>query len=177
MVVVPTTYGTTHEDTLYDAGANVIIYANQLMRAKIRAVGEYVDARASQVQQFCPDNLTATVTARNFGYLLRALQEIRASTVDGRLEPGIDAFLADAERLSISAMEDCARRLLNRKEAGAADDVITPVKVLLTVNGVHLSDLGRTIEETQSGSLLGTLTSRLRSRNIPVLRTMTRMFA
>jgi len=35
LVVVPTTYSEPTEDVLYDAGANVIIYANNLMRAKI----------------------------------------------------------------------------------------------------------------------------------------------
>ncbi|KAI3329266.1 hypothetical protein HD806DRAFT_548389 [Xylariaceae sp. AK1471] len=46
LVVVPTTHGSTHENTLFEAGANVIIYANHLMCAKIRAVGEYVDSGA-----------------------------------------------------------------------------------------------------------------------------------
>ena len=38
LVVVPTTYSKTAEAALYEAGANVIIYANHLMRAKISAV-------------------------------------------------------------------------------------------------------------------------------------------
>ncbi|KAJ5396779.1 phosphoenolpyruvate phosphomutase protein [Penicillium cosmopolitanum] len=43
LVVVPTTYATTPRKSLVDAGANVIIYANHLMRAKIHTMEEVVN--------------------------------------------------------------------------------------------------------------------------------------
>ncbi|KAI0195507.1 phosphoenolpyruvate phosphomutase-domain-containing protein [Astrocystis sublimbata] len=164
LVVVPTTYGTTHESTLHDAGANVIIYANHLMRAKIRAVDEVV---ASNKGHVCPPNLTATLSARNFGYMMRALQTERADTYDGRLAADVESFLAEAERVSYRGMQDTARQLLNGKAAGAADEHLITVKDLLAINGVHLSELGRPAQ-IPSGSLLMSMMSRLR-RRIPVV--------
>merc|ERR1719443_1155651 len=38
IVVVPTTYNTATEEELYEAGANICIYANQLLRAAFPAM-------------------------------------------------------------------------------------------------------------------------------------------
>ncbi|KAI1841982.1 hypothetical protein JX266_011842 [Neoarthrinium moseri] len=172
LVVVPTTYGSTHEDTLYDAGANVIIYANHLMRAKIRAIGEYVDSGAILIDHICPANISHALTARNFGYLLQMLQKLRAGAPEGRLQPNLIAFLSDAEHLSYRAMEDTTRRLLDRKEACAANNSILPVKDLLAINAVHLSDIGRP-QNHSSGNRLMTLMSPLRTRFNMLLRAIT----
>lgn len=40
IVVVPTTYGHIHEDTLAEAGANVVIYANHMLRAAYKSMTE-----------------------------------------------------------------------------------------------------------------------------------------
>ncbi|MEV6328819.1 isocitrate lyase/phosphoenolpyruvate mutase family protein [Streptomyces sp. NPDC051909] len=40
LVAVPTTYGTVSEQELYQAGFRLVIYANQGLRAAVRAVGE-----------------------------------------------------------------------------------------------------------------------------------------
>ncbi|RYP24500.1 hypothetical protein DL765_000520 [Monosporascus sp. GIB2] len=177
LVVVPTTYGTTHEDALYEAGANIIIYANHMMRAKIRAVDEYLASGAAETQQVCPASLTAAADVRNFGYLLRSLQRIKAGDMQGRFNAGTDDFLASAERASYHAMEETARRLLDFKQAGAADDIIILVKDLLAINGVHLSDLGRPQEDEVLIDIFMRLMSRLRTTTIRILRNGTRWFA
>ncbi|KAI1322389.1 phosphoenolpyruvate phosphomutase-domain-containing protein [Xylariaceae sp. FL0255] len=176
LVVVPTTYGTTHEKTLFEAGANVVIYANHLMRAKLHVVGRYVDSGATQVDKVCPADLAPTITARNFGYLMRTLQMERSGSSDGRLRPGFEEFLAEAERLAYRAMQDTARGLLNGKEAGAADEFLVPVKTLLDINAIHLSDMGRPLNNSPR-KFFTILRSGPLYKNIPVLRTMTRMLA
>lgn len=176
MVVVPTTYGTTDEDTLYEAGANVFIYANHLMRAKIRAVGNYVNSSATKIQQVCPASLTDTATAQNFAYLLQAMQRIKAGDLQGRLNSDNKDFLAEAERASYHLMDDTARCLLDCKQAGAADDFILPVKDLLAINSVHLSDLGRP-QKRVPRDIFNNLMSRLRTRAIPIIQNESRWFA
>lgn len=143
LVVVPTTYGSTHEDTLHEAGANVIIYANHLMRAKITAVSEYIAEGASPIARICPPALKETLTARNHGYLLRALQQDDKSKRTRGGQSDLDSFVEEAARVSYRAMEDTARRLLDGKAAGAANSQILPVKELLAINGHHLSPIGR----------------------------------
>jgi len=146
LVVVPTTYGTTHEDKLYEAGANVFIYANHLMRAKITAVSNYIAKGKSGIAQACPPFLKETLAARNHGYLLAALQkyqqEYKVKWGRGD-EAELDNFVKEALQASGLAMENCARRLLEGKCAGAANSEILPVKELLAINGVHLSEIGR----------------------------------
>lgn len=186
MVVVPTTYGTAHEDNLYDAGANIFIYANQLMRAKIHAVDEYLVSSGADIRKVIPASLLATAEARNHGYLLQALQMLKAQN-GGRgglkLSPATEGFLAGAEVAAYYAMQDTAQRLLDNKQAGAADDYIIPVKDLLAINGVHLSDLGRMPQEGEDGQsqestdVYMRLMSRLRIRATSGLRNGTRWFA
>ncbi len=48
LVVVPTTYSATSKETLVRGGANIIIYANHLMRAKISAVSAISDKILAQ---------------------------------------------------------------------------------------------------------------------------------
>lgn len=172
MVVVPTTYGNVHEDVLYEAGAN-IIYANHLMRAKIAAVDEYLAANAVDLRQVLPASLVATPEARNFGYLLQSLQYIKAEDAQGGYSAGFEAFLAGAEGAAHRAMEDTALRLLECKQATAADKSIISVKDLLAVNSVHHSDLRRAHKEGEQvtpNAIVERLMSRLRTRATSTLR-------
>ncbi|KAJ5682718.1 hypothetical protein N7462_005883 [Penicillium macrosclerotiorum] len=75
LVVVPTTYSATTRTALYGAGANVVIYANHLMRAKISAVSEISNKLlVEQPDLFADDaELKACLEARNFGCLLHRL--------------------------------------------------------------------------------------------------------
>ena len=79
LVVVRTTYSETTEDVLYDAGANVIIYANNLMRAKICAMGEFSDKFLAKTPDFISQDaeLSACLEARNFGCLSRKMLALK----------------------------------------------------------------------------------------------------
>lgn len=182
MVVVPTTYGHVHEDVLYEAGANIFIYANHLMRAKIAAVDEYLAAHSVDIRQVLPASLVGTAEARNFGYLLQSLKYIKAEDAQGSYSAGFDAFLAGAEGAAQRKMEETAQRLIDCKQATAADDTIISVKDLLTVNGVHHSDLGRPQKEGETeavttNAIVERLMSRLRTRATSTLRNGSRWFA
>lgn len=129
LVVVPTMYSETTEKTLYDAGANIIIYANHLMRAKICAVGVFSDSwLASKPDLFSQDaELSACLRARNFGCLLRKLF-IKDLGEEAR------QYRVAAEKQANENMNAVVKCLLEGKMSGAADRLVISVKELLEIN-------------------------------------------
>ncbi|KAK6712349.1 hypothetical protein SNK03_006757 [Fusarium graminearum] len=79
LVVVPTAYSETHRSVLADAGANVFIYANHLLRARISAATVTLEEEHSQkLNIFDNDHdLGPSRKARNYACLLRKLAEQR----------------------------------------------------------------------------------------------------
>ena len=142
VVVVPTTYSHVTEETLYEAGANVIVYANHLMRAKIHAVRQLSsEALAQQWQQqqrqnpvfFQDKALKACVVAQNFGCLLRKLsanEDLNGEAAD---------FLDKAETHAIQTMAAVVQSLLKGRTSGAADTHLIPVRDLLEINSRQVS--------------------------------------
>ncbi|KAL8704392.1 MAG: hypothetical protein Q9201_002461 [Fulgogasparrea decipioides] len=130
LVVVPTTYSKTTEDVLYDAGANIIIYANHLMRAKIGAIAEFSDKYLAQKPDlFAQDaELSACLKARNFGCLLRKLDERSYLDEDAKW------YRLVAEERAIDNMSVVVKCLLDGKRSGGADTRIVSVKELLKIN-------------------------------------------
>ncbi|KAI9771599.1 MAG: hypothetical protein M1840_001814 [Geoglossum simile] len=137
LVVVPTTYSETAESTLFDTGANIIIYANHMMRAKMRALGELLcngnddnhnqpATRPNFLAQHA--DLAACLKARNFGCLLRKL---RAA---GDLGIEAERYRLAAEKHAAENMGAAAKCLLDGKMAGAADSRVTSVAELLEIN-------------------------------------------
>ncbi|KAL8738082.1 MAG: hypothetical protein Q9181_001068 [Wetmoreana brouardii] len=130
LVVVPTTYSKTTEDVLYDAGANIIIYANHLMRAKIGAIAEFSDKYlALKPDLFVQDaELSACLKARNFGCLLRKLDERSYLDEEARF------YRLVAEERATDNMSVVVKYLLDGKRSGGADTRIISVKELLKIN-------------------------------------------
>lgn len=137
LVVVPTTYGQATEDDLYKAGANVIIYANHLMRAKIQAVNEFSDKFVPhEPMVFAKDaEVEACVEKKNFGYLIQRLAE-RSS-----LQEELRWYRILAEAYAIDNMAGVVKCLLNGKTASAADKMIITVKELLKINAHQFSSV------------------------------------
>jgi phosphoenolpyruvate phosphomutase len=134
LVVVPTTYSETLQSVLYAAGANVIIYANHLMRAKISAASKISKQILAENPGLFSDDpeLSACLEAQNFGCLLRKLWEKRywgEETKESQMYRIIAATYA-AEN-----MRAVAKDLLNGEQSGCeADERIIPVKDLLKIN-------------------------------------------
>ncbi|KAF2726327.1 putative phosphoenolpyruvate phosphomutase [Polychaeton citri CBS 116435] len=134
VVVVPTTYSQANEDILYDAGADVIIYANHLMRAKIRAVNDFSEEYLQGMTDIIAKDaeFKACVEAQNFGYLLQRLMS--RESIDGVMK--WYRILAEAYAVeNMSRVVDC---LLNGKTCSAADKHIISVKDLLKINSRQL---------------------------------------
>lgn len=131
LVVVPTTYSKTTENALYDAGANVIIYANHLMRAKIWAIGEFSDKLLAVEKPgfFSRDaEWNACLEARNFGCLLAKMHAKKS------LGEEANEYRVLAEKHATENMTAVAKYLLNGKTTDAADARIISVKELLKIN-------------------------------------------
>lgn len=141
LVVVPTAYSKTMKTVLYDAGANVIIYANHLMRAKISAVGRISDKiLAEHPGLFSEDaELTACLEARNFGCLLRKLWERRHR---GEESKEAQMYRVAAVTYATDNMKAVVKDLLNGEMCGCeADERIIPVKDLLKINARQVSSI------------------------------------
>lgn len=145
LVVVPTAYASTPREVLRRAGANIFIYANHLMRAKIRAVGRVSDSLlAAKEGLFTQDSdgedLRAAAAARNFGCLLRKLAE----RDDAGVEVEEDAILYRRLMAKVAAevMGTVVKRLAYGQLSGCeADDLIIPVKDLLSINARQVSQI------------------------------------
>jgi phosphoenolpyruvate phosphomutase len=139
LVVVPTTYSSTVKTALYDAGANVMIYANHLMRGKIHAAGKLSDKILGENPDlFSRDpELSACLEARNFGCLLRKLWQRRywgQESKEGQMYRIIITTYASEN------MKGVVKDLLEGELSGCeADDRIIPVKDLLKINGLQVS--------------------------------------
>ena len=141
IVVVPTTYDQTTESVLYQAGANVIIYANHLMRAKIGAVSQLTDvwlARHPDLFSYNPD-LVACVKTKNFGCLLRNL-------IMGDSDDEVRQYRALAEEHAIRNMRAVVRCLLECRTSGAAEKLIISVKELLEINSHQICPIDKVID-------------------------------
>ena len=129
LVVVPTAYAETTEEVLYNAGANVIIYANHLMRAKIRAIDGFESRPDASVQASIEADrvVAACLKARNYGCMLRTLQ-VRDLGVSAK------KYAYAAQNCARENMSAVARMLLDGQTAGAADARLITVKELLKIN-------------------------------------------
>ena len=129
LVVVPTAYAETTEEVLYNAGANVIIYANHLMRAKIRAIDEFGSRPDAGVQAAMEADgvVAACLKARNYGCMLRTLQ-VRDLGVSAK------KYAYAAQSCARENMSAVARVLLDGRTAGAAETRLITVKELLKIN-------------------------------------------
>ena len=141
LVVVPTTYSKTMRDTLYDAGANVVIYANHLMRAKINAVGQLSDKILMEKPTLFSDDpeLSAYLQARNFGCLLGKLWERKYM---GQTTNDAEWYRVVAEASATENMKAVTRELLDGKLSGCeADQRMIPVGDLLQINNRQVAEV------------------------------------
>lgn len=141
LVVVPTAYASTPRKSLGDAGANIIIYANHLIRAKIRAVDEIArDALTRNPDLFANNKQAgACVEARNYGCLLRILRD--AQFGDEETE-GAQKFLSRAQKIVVKNMGAAAMELVQGAQSGCeADERIISVKELLKINSTQVSNI------------------------------------
>ena len=141
LVVVPTAYSATARTTLYNAGANVIIYANHLMRAKISALGCLSDKILAEDPSLFSGipQLRLALEARNFGCLLRKLWERRSS---GEESKEAQVYRIAAAAYATDNMKAVVKRLLEGERSGCeADDHILPVKDLLRINTHQVSSV------------------------------------
>lgn len=138
LVVVPTTYGSITDDELYQAGANVIIYANHLMRAKIKAVDAmssfFLTSRKSGFS-FGNKTLDSALQTRNFGYLLQNLEKAE------NLSEAAQEYRTIAKRYAMMNVKKVTKMLLEGKYARSVDDDIITAKELLKINSQQISPL------------------------------------
>ena len=128
LIVVPTTYSETMRKDLWDAGANIIIYANHIMRAKISAVGRITD----KIRVENPDLLTehpelsACHEAQNFGCLLGKLWERRSW---GEESKEAHMYRIATTTNAAESMKATVKDLLEGELCGCeADERIIPVR-------------------------------------------------
>jgi phosphoenolpyruvate phosphomutase len=139
LVIVPTTYSTTPRETLIDAGANVIIYANHLMRVKIKAVEEVMGYSCSSTPAlFAGDKeAAACAEAGNYGCLMRILLE-KDLEVEKKFE--MRNFVQQARQLIESRMNNVAGALVMGTQSGCeADFYMISVEELLKINSIQVS--------------------------------------
>ncbi|GAB7353451.1 hypothetical protein MBLNU459_g3914t1 [Dothideomycetes sp. NU459] len=139
LVVVPTTYSEALRNTLHEAGANVVIYANHALRAKISAVGTISDKIVAEIPDlFTGDaELSESFEARNFGNLLRKLWEKRYLDEESR---DVRMYRIVATTYAAENMKETVKKLLGGEFSGCeADELIIPVKELLKINASHIT--------------------------------------
>ena len=134
LMVAPTTYSGATENGLYQAGANIIMYANHLMRAKIYAIGQFSDQTLARTPHlFLQDaELGACLGARNFGCFL-----LKLSTRD--IDEEAKQYRAVAEDRAAENMSHAVKCLLDGKTSSAADECVISVKELLSINAQHVT--------------------------------------
>lgn len=140
LVVVPTAYSSTAQTALSNAGANIIIYANHLMRAKIMAVDHMSDQLLAEMPAlFAHDReLRACLEARNYGCLLQKLLEKRYWGDEEDEEA--KHYLAIAEKRANENMDAAVKELAMGDKSGCeADERIIAVKQLLKINEHQVS--------------------------------------
>ncbi|OGM48251.1 putative phosphoenolpyruvate phosphomutase [Aspergillus bombycis] len=144
LVVVPTTYGSITDQELYEAGANIIIYANHLMRAKITAVdamSTFLLATRQSGFSFGNKSWDCALQFRNFGYLLQKLEKAEG------LSESAHEYRALATRYALIHVKKVIRVLLEGQNARAADNHIITAKELLDINSQQISPLNSLLLE------------------------------
>lgn len=139
LVVVPTMYPTATRTVLYEAGANVVIYATQSMRAKITAVSKISDRILAEIPGFLSEDteLSACLEAQNFGCLLRKLWERRYWGEEGK---EAQLYRIVAANYAAESMKAVVKDLLDGELCGSeADERIISVKDLLEINARQTS--------------------------------------
>ncbi|CAI7678165.1 unnamed protein product [Penicillium pancosmium] len=139
LVVVPTTYATTPRKSLVDAGANVIIYANHLMRAKIHTMEEVVNWGMHRApDMFANDKeAAACVEAKNYGCLLRILLD--RDRVDEK-NWKIEHLIQQAKQQAAMGMRTAVMMLEGGTQSGCeADEFMIDVEELLKINAIRVS--------------------------------------
>ena len=134
LVVVPTAYSKTTKETLYTAGANIIVYANHLMRAKISAVSSISKKILAQAPDLFTDDeeARACIEAHNYGCLLRKLRE---RSYWGEESKEARMYRIVAETCASENIQATVNDLLEGELAGCeADTRIISVKELLKIN-------------------------------------------
>lgn len=146
LVVVPTTYSGTARNVLAAAGANVFIYANHLMRAKIMAAAKTFTEANKIFSKGATKETAFSVYEKtgNYGCLLRKLAEERYLAEGGSKD--IDANLAAcglvAEKKSLENMGATILDLVAGHLCGnEADSRIITVKELLAINSSQVAAL------------------------------------
>ncbi|KAJ5729471.1 uncharacterized protein N7483_003979 [Penicillium malachiteum] len=141
VVVVPTTYSTTPRQTLIDAGANVIIYANHLMRAKIKGVHKVAKAQLEINPALFADNeeARASLDAQNYGSLLRVLKKMDFE--NGKNAEAMTFYVAAKQRAISSMARATLELLLGDKSGCEADSLMITVKDLLKINSYEVGQL------------------------------------
>ncbi|KAE8327741.1 phosphoenolpyruvate phosphomutase-domain-containing protein [Aspergillus sergii] len=138
LVVVPTTYGSITDQELHQAGANIIIYANHLMRAKITAVdamSTFLLPTRQSGFSFGNKSWDRALQCRNFGYLLQQLEKAESLT-ESALE-----YRALATKYALIHVKKVIKVLLKDQNARAADNYIITAKELLNINSQQISPL------------------------------------
>lgn len=144
LVVVPTAYGNTPRTVLHSAGANIFIYANHLMRAKIQAVAPISDSLLATKRGFFAhdddEDLRAAAASRNFGYLLHKLADRDNAGIEE--EEAAVLYRRMMSKLAAETMEEVIKRLALGDLSGCeADDLIIPVKDLLKINAQQVAQI------------------------------------
>ena len=141
LVVVPTSYSKTHRSVLADAGANVFIYANHLLRAKISAASVALEVEHGQKLNLFDDDqdLAPSRKARNYACLLRQLAEKRyLGEHNGSSE--VHQCGLEAEKRALENIRATIMDLAGGELSGCeADHRIIPVKELLQINAKQVS--------------------------------------
>lgn len=142
LVVVPTAYSHTARTELADAGANVIIYANYLMRATISAMSDVsIELLAEDPALFAHDEeLKVCLETRNYDCLLRKLLERKYS--GDTEDEATSRYLIVAEKRAKANMGAAVRKLASGEKSGCeADGLIVPVKQLLKINASQVASI------------------------------------
>ncbi|KAB8223430.1 phosphoenolpyruvate phosphomutase-domain-containing protein [Aspergillus novoparasiticus] len=150
LVVVPTTYGSITDQELHQAGANIIIYANHLMRAKITAVDAISTLLLPTRQSgfsFGNKSWDRALQCRNFGYLLQQLEKAES------LSESAQEYRALATRYALIHVKKVIKVLLKDQNASAADNYIIAAKELLNINSQQISPLNKFFLEEKGEDL------------------------
>ncbi|KAJ6780874.1 hypothetical protein PWT90_01916 [Aphanocladium album] len=139
LVVVPTTYSSTARSVLADAGANVFIYANHLMRARIHAAAQAFGEAVKKLPEGATHDTELSIYEKtgNYGCMLRMLAERRylAETESKGISASLMACGLLAEQKSLENMSAAIRDLVEGQLCGnEADSRIITVKELLAIN-------------------------------------------
>ncbi|KAJ5618423.1 hypothetical protein N7528_007066 [Penicillium herquei] len=141
LVVVPTTYSDTPRQTLIDAGANVVIYANHLMRAKLKGIKDFALTNVKENLALFPDDAEARacLEAWNYGCLLRLLLK-KDFTHEDNAE--VMKFYMQAQQVAIRYMTRATLELILGDSSGCeADALMIPAKELLMINSIPVANL------------------------------------